>query len=145
MPFEYRPSVVFLGLLAAAVLARATGRAWLSPREARTGWLVGLTSALALYPSASGLGRVDTYSWGWGSGPALVAVTLAAVALALAGSRVSWLLFAAVVAWRLGLFESTNLWDYLVDPVFVVAGLVALTGIARRVAPPIPPSGSRAK
>jgi hypothetical protein len=37
-------------------------------------------------------------------------------------------LVAALLAWQLGLMESRNLWDYLVDPVLLLVSVAALAG-----------------
>ena len=44
----------------------------------------------------------------------------------MAGNRFGAVLLAAGAAWHLGLLESDNAWDYLVDPVYAAAGLVNL-------------------
>ena len=77
-----------------------------------------LLTALILYPTALGLTWFDLYAWGYYPivlGPMLFALfawcfwfgyTLPALMLAL-----------AFVGYALGLLESDNLWDYLLDPV----------------------------
>jgi hypothetical protein len=141
VPFSYQPSVLLLGLLAAGLWKVATRRDALRRQEARSVWILGLASGCVLYPSALGLGHFDVYVWGWGAGPLLAAVTLVAIGAAASGNRAAWPLVAAVLLWNAGIFESTNLWDYLVDPVLFVAALFA---IWKRVEPPVEPSGSTA-
>lgn len=73
--------------------------------------------SIVLYPFALGLGPVDTYSWGYGH--LGLALGLMFVCL-IAWSRqyylvVIWLLL-GVMAYLIGIYESTNLWDYLIDP-----------------------------
>lgn len=85
------------------------------------------TPALFFYPAALGLGPVDPYAWGYRGAPALPLI-LGALALAawLGGWRFSALaLLLALSAWRLDLLASSNLWDYLFDPLLVLAALIA--------------------
>ena len=79
---------------------------------------------LAFYPPALGLTYGDPYTWGYGSPLllfALLGLSLAAVhyecylpALCATG---------AVAAYTLGIYDSTNLWDYLLDPLLTVYAL----------------------
>jgi len=73
--------------------------------------------ALIFYPFALGISLEDPYRTGYGN-PLLI-VTLLVVAL-VATFRKSTLIALcttlAVLAWSIGWYESTNLWDYLIDP-----------------------------
>ena len=85
-------------------------------------------TALLLYPLALGLTQFDSYSLGYAN-PWLLAI-LFIIALLLWWRRYYFLaisLTASVAAWSLQMLESANLWDYLLDPVFVV--LLLLTYI----------------
>ena len=78
-------------------------------------------TALLLYPFALGLTGFDSYSLGYAN-PWLLAI-LFIMALLLWWRTYYFLaisLTASVVAWSLQMLESGNLWDYLLDPVFVV-------------------------
>lgn len=81
--------------------------------------------ALLYFPPALGACRFDPYAWGYGD-PRLVAGVLAlSVALWVAGRQAaSAVLMAASIAWQLRLGESSNLWDYLVDPLLAGAGVL---------------------
>lgn len=94
--------------------------------------------ALFLYPLALGWGDWDAYRLGWGS-PGLLAVLLVlSLACWAKGFRQLPVLVAlALLAWVAGALESTNLWDYLIDPWLAVAAIfqcissVAGWGVAR--------------
>lgn len=77
---------------------------------------IGIT-ALFFYPLALGWGDWDVYRAGWGSlgmGVALLMLSLFYWAL---GLRLLPMLVAlALLAWVAGALESSNLWDYLIDP-----------------------------
>ena len=81
-------------------------------------------AAVVLYPTALGWGDWDAYRLGWGS------LSLWGTLLTL--SLVCWfnglqllpmLVGLALLAWSAGVMESTNLWDYLVDPWLAIAAL----------------------
>ena len=81
--------------------------------------LYGLISvaALFLYPPAMGWGDWDSYRSGWGSWGVWTALLLLSLFSWVMGLRLLPLLIAlSLVAWNAGLMESTNLWDYLLDP-----------------------------
>ena len=91
-------------------------------------------AALALYPMALGLGLFDPYRLGYGS-PWLLG-GLFAVALAAWLGRVEVLavcIALATLAWSVGWYDSTNLWDYLLDPLvsFYALGTLAIRGAKR--------------
>ena len=82
---------------------------------------------MVLYPSALGVSGFDAYRLGYG-GPALPVLLCALAGLgALRGAIIMplWALLAAA-CWPLRLFGSTNLWDYVIDPLAWTAALVFL-------------------
>jgi hypothetical protein len=109
-------SVPTLVLLGGWVGRRTLGGRGLPGPERRALLLGGALAALLLYPMSLGLGGLDPYGLGYsGVTPALL---LAAVTLLAwwSGLRIAPLAgLAALWAWLLGLGESANLWDYLVD------------------------------
>jgi hypothetical protein len=100
-------------------------------------WLPLILVAIALlfYPPALGLGLIDPYAWGYDEALILpLAVGGAALTGWLAGWRLSALVLVfALVAWRVHLLASTNLWDYLFDPLLVLGALWVL--VARTLRP----------
>jgi hypothetical protein len=119
-------SVPLTGLLAAAVWERASGTPILSSAEWRTAWLFGALGGLALYPFALGVGSIDPYEWGWRFSPLFVVILALTVWQICRKNRFGFLLLLAAAAFHLRLLESTNYWDYLLDPVFCVVSLVVL-------------------
>ncbi|NOU00965.1 MAG: hypothetical protein HOO95_05250 [Gallionella sp.] len=78
--------------------------------------MIGL-AALALYPMALGLGAYDPYRLGYGNATFVTTVLL--ITLTAWYWKIYWValcLACATLAWAIGWYESTNLWDYLLDP-----------------------------
>ena len=119
-------SVPLTGLLAAAVWERAFGTPILSAAEWRTAWLFGALGGLALYPFALGVGSFDPYEWGWRFSPLFVMTAALTVWLIWKRNKFGSLLLLAAAAFHLRLLESTNYWDYLLDPVFCIVSLVVI-------------------
>ncbi|MEY4496216.1 MAG: hypothetical protein RL744_1280 [Pseudomonadota bacterium] len=83
--------------------------------------------AIAFYPLALGLGMVDPYAWGYGSIALLISVILFAIVCGLAGwNKGVWIISFAIIAWSAHWHESTNLWDYLLDPFLAIWALIAI-------------------
>lgn len=83
--------------------------------------------AFLLYPFALGIGMVDPYRFGFGS--VIFIVLLGVLSLwALKRNLVLLVLTIAlaVLAWRLAWYESTNLWDYLIDVPLAIYAMGAL-------------------
>ena len=124
--FSANFSIPFLGLVAAAVWERSFSQAQLSAREWRSAWAFGLVSGLLLYPLALGVGKFDPYTWGWRFTPLFVAGAILTSILILKRNRFGLLLLLSIIAYRLRLLESTNYWDYVVDPFYCLALIPAL-------------------
>jgi hypothetical protein len=90
--------------------------------------------ALGFYPFALGLGMTDPYAWGYGSIAFLVAVLCFAVICGLTNwSKGVWVIAIAILAWSAHWHESTNLWDYVLDPILALWAIVSLiTAIYRQ-------------
>ena len=107
-----------------------TGRGWLYHTGRAAVWRFGALAGLALYPAALGLGRWDPYASGWQFSALFVVVAVVAAFLLGRGHRLGWVLLVAIAAWQLQVLESTNYWDYLVDPVyFLISVPLALLGL----------------
>jgi len=129
-------SAATLVLAANAVFTRLTGRTLFERGERNTlVWLIA-GGALFLYPFALGWTPFDPYALGYGSiafVAALLAVTLAAWRMDL--KLVMLVVLAAALAYLGGVYESRNLWDYLIDPLAAAYALGALlsSGAAKLV------------
>jgi len=83
--------------------------------------------AIVFYPLALGLGMLDPYAWGYGSIGLLIATIFFAVVCGLAGwTKGVWILSFAIIAWATHWHESSNLWDYLLDPFLAIWTLLAI-------------------
>jgi hypothetical protein len=81
-----------------------------------------LAAAILLYPFALGLTRFDSYSLGYSNLWLLVVVLIITLFCWLRKYYfLAIIITAAVIAFALQLLESHNLWDYLIDPLFLIA------------------------
>lgn len=82
--------------------------------------------AAPFYPLALGLSMFDPYRPGYGDLWFMAALLGAAIWASLRYSTLLALCLAfAVAAWSVGWYESTNLWDYLLDPWLAIYALAA--------------------
>ena len=140
-PFPYGPlwwlrgltgdlSMTTLLLLLAAVYYQLSGKVLIAPRERKfVLWSVAMLG-LVFYPLALGVGQVDPYAWGYAN-PYMLGVLLGLSLLMFLRQyyAIASILLVAVLAWSIGLLQSVNLWDYLLDP-FVF--FYALAKVIRR-------------
>jgi len=118
-------SVTSLLLLSCSFYWRAGGRRLLSESSVVKVMSLALCTGLLMYPFALGLGPVDPYRWGWGSELFVVSVCLVGAAFwLLEWEAVAVLAPGGVLAWQFGFLESSNLWDYLIDPWLFIASMV---------------------
>lgn len=118
-------SITALLLLGASLLRTLTGWPGLYGRDKLL--LLAVVAAAVFYPMALGWGGYDPYRLGYGSNGLLAGLLLLALLAGWKGySAITFVLSAAVLAWSLGWYESTNLWDYLLDPLVSIYALVAL-------------------
>ena len=89
--------------------------------------------AAMFYPLSLGVGMVDPYSWGYAPSIFLVAIfAIALLAWVFGWYRGVWILGFAVGAWSCNWHESSNLWDYLLDPFLVLWASWGLVHFAYR-------------
>jgi len=116
----------------------ASGSRLLDRQASMASWVFGLFSGLVLYPMALGLGGFDPYAFGWGFSWLFVSLAILTIALLLIKNRFAAVLMACILGYDLNLLESQNLWDYVVDPFFVLFSFAALsTWLIRRMGKPL--------
>ena len=122
---EPNPSFTLTALLGIALWERISSKRIFRPADWKAAWIFGAASALLLYPMGLGLTSLDPYSWGWWPRiPILVAV--AAAMLILRGSRFGILLLLPFAGFLIGLQESTNFWDAVIDPFYAIFSILAV-------------------
>lgn len=85
--------------------------------------------AICFYPFALGVGMTDPYAWGYGSIPFLIAVLIFALVCAIVNwNKGVWIFAVAIIAWATHWHESTNLWDYLLDPFMAIWAITTSLG-----------------
>lgn len=130
-------SVPLVALLAADLLATTVGIECFRREDWRAGWAFGAVGGLVLYPAALGVGPLDPYSLGWMFGPLFAIMAVLTAGLLWRGNRFGIVLVAACAAWHLNLITSRNLWDFLMDPVYSLAGAIGLGILSVRKSSPI--------
>jgi hypothetical protein len=119
-------SITTMVLLLCVILRPLLG--W-SPADAgaRLGLPLIAVAALTLYPLALGVGLFDPYRLGYGN-PWFLAtlLALALVAWFRQGYLIALCIAFATFAWAVGWYESTNLWDYLLDPLVSIYAVSAI-------------------
>jgi len=74
-------------------------------------------AAVVLYPLALGWGYIDPYRLGYGDPLFVVVLMLIALAAWIWKYHLTVVCIAlATCAWAIGVYESDNLWDYMLDP-----------------------------
>jgi len=91
--------------------------------------------AILLYPASMGVGMFDPYAIGFAShiyyDYLVLAIAVIGIACAYLGQwQLALWLTLACLAHGLHLFESSNLWNYLLDPFAVIAGMVSIISAA---------------
>jgi hypothetical protein len=89
-------------------------------------WPLWLILGLVLYPSALGWVSLDTYVWGYDPLMSWICLGVSPLFWLLRQRLIGLWLSLSVLAWTLELGESSNLWDYLIDPWLVIAALIWL-------------------
>lgn len=117
--FNANFSIPFTALVLNRIWERAFGNPFMDSRSRSTTWSFGLGGGIFLYPMALGLGGFDPYGLGFGSTWLLVPLLLFTLWLLHRQNRFGAILVACILAYNLRLLESSNLWDYLLDPLFV--------------------------
>ena len=118
------PSIATIALMSLVCIKQLTRHDVCDDRNVTSLLFLVLIGGVFLYPLALGLSPYDPYALGFGSW----ALYAALLAVALAGwwmqlPLVVWWIVASALAYSLGLFESTNLWNYLLDPIAVLIAI----------------------
>jgi hypothetical protein len=121
------PSIPLTALLFSWVLKNAFQMNLLDMSAIQTCRVFSILAGAALYPMALGAGAFDPYPAGWHFSWLFVILLGVTLMLLFLKNRFSVVLLATILAYDLHLLESSNLWDYLVDPILIlvsVAGLI---------------------
>lgn len=120
------PSIPLTALLLSFVLKNTIQLNLLDMRAIQTCRGFSLLAGVILYPMALGAGSFDPYCAGWHFSWLFVILLCVTLSLLFFRNRFSVVLLATILAYDLHLLESSNLWDYLVDPILVLVAIVGL-------------------
>jgi hypothetical protein len=125
-------SITLVVLAGLGLVRRLRGLRAIDPQERIALNAAVAAAALFLYPLAMGWGDWDPYRAGWGAPGMLLALLAVTVFFWLKGLRLlPMIVAAALLGWTFDLLESTNLWDYLVDPWLAIAAIFQCLNLAR--------------
>ena len=115
--FFPNPSIPLTALLFSRTVKHSFQIKLLDSKALHTCRFFSLLAGIALYPMALGAGPLDPYSAGWHFSWLFVLLLVITLGLLFFKNRFSIVLLATILAYNLHLLESSNLWDYLIDPV----------------------------
>jgi phosphoglycerol transferase MdoB-like AlkP superfamily enzyme len=119
-------SLPLLLLVGLTILERGFSRKIFSRADWSAAAIFGVGAMLLLYPSALGLTRIDTYSWGWSHSALIALVTGITIFLLWKKNRFGIVLLLSLLAFALHVKDTMNLWDYLIDPIYGVIAFLWL-------------------
>lgn len=125
-------SIPLFGLAMIFTAEKIFKKKFFSPHDWRRMWVFGVVASLVLYPSALGLTRIDTYSWGWAPQGLLVTIVAITLFFLWEKNRFGIVLVLALFAFAGSLKTSTNFWDYLVDPLYGIISIIMFTVLLYR-------------
>ena len=130
--FFPNPSIPLTALLFSRTVKHSFQIKLLDSKALHTCRLFSLLAGVALYPMALGAGPFDPYSAGWHFSWLFVLLLVITLGLLLFKNRFSIVLLASILAYNLHLLESSNFWDYLIDPVLVFISIgIVISQIAK--------------
>jgi hypothetical protein len=110
-------SITTLFVAGVATICQLTNRDFWRSGDLTFLMILVLSAGALLYPFALGLTRFDPYALGYGSRALAAGLLFIALIAWYVGNYLVLLCTGlAVTAYLMGLYESPNLWDYLVDP-----------------------------
>ena len=92
----------------------------LSARDRSSVFLAAAAGGLVLYPLSSGLTMLDVYSLGFESTALLIGLAVLAVMGWYLRPGAAIVIPVSVIAFNFGWLTSTNVWDYLLDPMLAL-------------------------
>jgi hypothetical protein len=112
--------------------ASPSGRVLMDKKALLSFWIYGVITGLALYPMALGLGPFDPYVLGWRFSWLFVIFMVLTIVLLWRKNRLGVVLMLCILSYNLQLLESPNLWDYFIDPIFLIISIIALVVLLKK-------------
>jgi hypothetical protein len=120
-------SILLMAIMFNMAWENASGIRLFDRRTLMASWIFALIAGIMLYPMALGFGGFDPYELGWGFSWLFLLLMALTILLLLRKNRFGIVMVACIVGYDFQLLESPNLWDYLIDPVYVLISCAALT------------------
>lgn len=107
-------------LLASVIVKQVLRIDILSVRDRSSVFIAAAAGGLVLYPLSSGLTMLDVYSLGFESTALLIGLAVLAVIGWYLRPGAAIVIPVSVIAFNFGWLTSTNVWDYLLDPMLTL-------------------------
>lgn len=107
-------------LLASVIVKQVLRIDILSARDRSSVFIAAAAGGLVLYPLSSGLTMLDVYSLGFESTALLIGLAVLAVMGWYLRPGAAIVIPVSVIAFNFGWLTSTNVWDYLLDPMLTL-------------------------
>jgi hypothetical protein len=107
-------------------MASISGRVLLDKKALLSFWIYGVITGLVLYPMALGLGPFDPYVLGWHFSWLFGIFMVLTIVLLWRKNRLGIVLMLSILGYNFQLLESPNLWDYFIDPIYLIISIIAL-------------------
>lgn len=119
-------SVTTLIFVVVAFIERLRNQNSIDSRQRFVILLVFSLTSIVFYPMTLGLTRIDPYAFGYFSTPFLIGMgLLCCIALAFQWYWAIFVLCNSLIIASMELFQSSNAWDYLIDPAFATYAIIA--------------------
>ncbi len=119
-------SIPLFAVMFNTLWSQMAGRHLLSQSNRMAMCVAGAVIGVTLYPLAIGVGPFDPYVLGWSSITLSSVFVIITCALLWNENAIGYVLLFSALAWQVGLLESTNTWDYVIDPVLSLGSLATL-------------------
>ncbi|HOP46045.1 MAG TPA: hypothetical protein PK874_00155 [Desulfobacteraceae bacterium] len=111
------------------VFENSSGIKLLDSKAVISGCIFCVITGILLYPMALGIGRLDPYAFGWSFSFLFVILMIVTLMLILIKNRFSIVLILCILSYDVKIMESVNLWDYLVDPIFMIISFIFIVNL----------------
>lgn len=123
LSFFPNPSILLMCLVMVSLWTQLTGRRVFRAGEWRAAWAFGAIAGSVLYFHSFLYGPIDLYFFGWDREGVIVCTALLGLSFLVNGNRFGIVFIGVLPAFGMDILESSNGWDYLIDPIYWLLGM----------------------